>query len=490
MDRRTVLRAGAGAGLAAGLWAPAGRAAAAAGSEGRDWGGLKRLLGGRLYFPGDPRFAPLNMPANHLYSHRVPAAIACPRSHEEVLATVEWAGRHAIGVVPRGGGHSYAGYSTSDGGLLVHLGGMRDVTVNGTTLTAGAGARELDVYAALKDTGLLLPGGRCPEVGVGGLVLGGGIGPATRAYGLTCDSLTGTTVVTGDAYTARCDENSNSELFWACRGGAGGNFGINTSFTFTLHPVRTATAWYDLSWAWKDAAPALKRLAELIAEPRYRKSLTCQFGLRTAGERRVHAQGLCFGSERSEHPEQTLRTLITRLRPRRSATGTAGIWECMRRFHETPPGDPYAAGSIVAGKDLGASVVDELVDSLGSWKAASPDSRAAVSFFAMGGADTALRPADTAYVHRDATFIVDLAAHWSDADPAPVPDANRLQLQALHRSLSRHLGTDAYQNFPDPGLRNWQTAYYGGNYARLQTVKRTVDPARLFTYPQGIAPTP
>ncbi|MEU8551967.1 FAD-binding oxidoreductase [Streptomyces roseoverticillatus] len=487
MDRRTVLRAGAGAGagLAAGLWAPAGWATAAArpvARKDRDWAGLKQLLRGRLYFPGDPQFAALNLPANHLYSHRLPAAIACPRSHEDVLATVEWAGRNVISVVPRSGGHSYAGYSTSDGGLLVHLGGMRDVTVKGTTLTVGAGARDLDVHTALKDTGLLLPGGRCPDVGVSGLVLGGGIGLTTRSHGLTCDSLTGTTVVTGDAYTARCDENSNAELFWACRGGAGGNFGINTSFTFDLHPVRKATAWFDLSWDRKDAAPALKRLAELIADPRHRKNLTCQFGLRTAGGARVYAQGLFFG------PERTLRQLVTLLRPGRSAIGTAGIRECVHRFYETSPGAPYVSSSIVAGQDLGAAVADELVDALGSWKQASPASRATVSFFAMGGADTALRPTDTAYVHRDATFVVDLAAYWSDTDPAPVSDAGRQQLRALYRGLSRTLGTDAYQNFPDPGLKNWQTAYYGKNYARLQTVKKTVDPGRLFGYPQGIAP--
>ncbi|WP_449476789.1 FAD-dependent oxidoreductase [Streptomyces abikoensis] len=487
MDRRTVLRAGAGAGLAAGLWGSAGRATAAArpvALKDRDWAGLKQLLGGRLYFPGDPGFAALNLPANHLYSHRLPAAIACPRSHEDVLGTVEWAGRNAIGVVPRSGGHSYAGYSTSDGGLLVHLGGMRDVTVKGTTLTAGAGARLLDVHAALQGTDLLLPGGYCPDIGVSGLVLGGGIGPATRSHGLTCDSLTATTVVTGDAYTARCHENSNADLFWACRGGAGGNFGINTSFTFDLHRVPKATAWFDLSWDWKDAAPALKRLAELIADPRHRKDLTCRFGLRTSGERRVCAQGLFFGSE------ETLRKLVALLRPRRSRTGTAGIRECMHRLHETSSGDPYVSSSIVSGQELGASVADELVDSLSNWKPASPASRATVTFFAMGGADTALRPADTAYVHRDAAFVVDLAAYWADTDPTPVSDGNRLRLRALYRVLSKSLGTDAYQNFPDPGLTNWQSAYYGKNYAKLQTVKRTVDPARLFSYPQGIVPAP
>ncbi|MFH8785958.1 FAD-binding oxidoreductase [Streptomyces roseoverticillatus] len=488
MDRRTVLRAGAGAGLAAGLWAPAGRATAAArpaAPKDPDWGALKKALGGRLFRPGDPGFWPLNLPSNHLYANRIPAGIAYPRTAGEVTATVLWAAANKVSPVPRSGGHNYAGYSTTNGGLLVHLGGMRKVTRNGTTVTVEAGARNADVYAALKDTDLLLPGGRCPDVGVSGLVLGGGIGLATRAYGLSCDSLTDTTVVTGEGYTARCNDNSNAELFWACRGGAGGNFGINTSFTFDLHRVRQATAWYDLSWDWKDAAPALKRLAELIADPRYRKNLTCQFGLRTSGETRVYAQGLFFGSE------QTLRKLVTLLRPGRSLTGAAGIWECMHRFYETSSGDPYLSSSIVAGQDLGAPLVDELVDSLGSWKSASPASRATVSFFAMGGEDTALRPADTAYVHRDATFIVDLATYWSDTDPSWVADANRHRLQGLYRVLSKTLGTDAYQNFPDPGLSNWQTAYYGrDNYKKLQRVKRTVDPDRLFTYPQGIVPTP
>ncbi|WP_424889896.1 FAD-binding oxidoreductase [Streptomyces sp. XH2] len=482
MDRRTVLRAGAGAGLAAGLWAPVGQAAAA--RKDADWAGLKKLLGGRLFRPGDRQFWPLNLPANPFYADRVPGGIAYPQTPDDVATAVNWAGENGVKVVPRSGGHNYAGYSTTDGGLLVHLGGMRDVKVNGTTLTVGAGARNADVYAALKDTDLLLPGGRCPDVGVSGLVLGGGIGLATRNLGLTCDSLTGTTAVLADGYTATCHENSNSELFWACRGGAGGNFGINTSYTFRLHRVQGVVT-YDLSWDWKDAKSALKALAGLIAESRHRKTLACQFGLRTSGNARVYAQGLYFG------PQETLMSLIGRLpRPKSRAVKRAGVWEGMSRFYETSSGDPYASGSIVAKQNLATPVIEQLVDAFSGWKSVTPASRATVSFFAMGGADTALRPTDTAYVHRDATFIVDLATYWSDGDPDQAAAGNKQALQRLYGMLSAPLGTGAYQNFPDPDLQGWQAAYYGRNYAGLQRVKRTVDPDRLFTYPQGIVPAP
>ena len=148
---------------------------------------------------------------------------------------------HDLPIAARSGGHSYAGYSTGTG-LVCDVTAMHRVTVNGAagTATVGAGARLIDLYAALAPHGVCVPGGSCPTVGIAGLTLGGGQGVVGRRFGLTCDVLTSLQVVTAAGDLLTCDANEHADLYWACRGGGGGNFGVATSFTFatqiTLSP--------------------------------------------------------------------------------------------------------------------------------------------------------------------------------------------------------------------------------------------------------------
>ncbi len=127
--------------------------------------------------------------------------------------------------------------------------------MSGTTATVGAGTRLIDFYHGLAAKGRAVPGGSCPTVGIAGLTLGGGIGVTARAYGLTCDSLESLQIVTanGAVLTATASPGQYSDLFWACQGGGGGNFGVVTSFTF-----RTAAGpepvLFSLSWPWSQAA--------------------------------------------------------------------------------------------------------------------------------------------------------------------------------------------------------------------------------------------
>ena len=136
-------------------------------------------------------------------------------------------------IAARSGGHSYAGYSTPDKGLVVDLGKLNTITVNPDgTADIGAGCRLADVYATLGGQGVCIPGGSCPSVGIGGLTLGGGIGVLTRLHGLTCDNLIEADIVTADGTLQTVNADNNPDLFWGLRGGGGGNFGIVTRFKF------------------------------------------------------------------------------------------------------------------------------------------------------------------------------------------------------------------------------------------------------------------
>lgn len=187
--------------------------------------------------PGDAGYEAARHGYFTLYDHH-PAAIAGCVSEADVQACVDFASQHDIPVAARSGGHSYVGYSTVDGGLVVDVGRLDGIRVlDHGRAVVGAGARLGPVYQALGSAGRALAAGMCPTVGVVGLTLGGGVGVLGRKLGLTCDQLESARVVTADGVARTVSAHQHADLFWALRGGGGGSFVIVTSFTF-----RTAEA--------------------------------------------------------------------------------------------------------------------------------------------------------------------------------------------------------------------------------------------------------
>ena len=171
------------------------------------------------------------------------------------------------------GGHSYAGYSSCPG-LVIDVSPLNAISVAGaagasgrTPVTVGAGSKLIDVYSDLAAQGLLLPGGSCPTVGIAGLALGGGVGVFSRAYGLTCDQTASVEMVTADGVLRRCDPTQIEDLYWACRGGGGGNFGVVTSFGFSAQPIPEAITLFTLEWPWEVADSVLD--AWITGSPRH-----------------------------------------------------------------------------------------------------------------------------------------------------------------------------------------------------------------------------
>src|ERR1700733_323807 len=232
------------------------RASAASGPpNSADWKALARDLSGPLIRPGEAGYTTAKELFDPRFDSLRPAGVAYCRTPHDVATSLAFVRKYGIPVAARCGGHSYAGWSSTSG-LIIDVTRMAGVQVDGSTATVGAGTRPIDFYSGLAAQGRAVPGGSCPTVGISGLTLGGGVGVVARAYGLTCDNLQSVQLVTADGTIRTCDPSENSDLFWACRGGGGGNFGVATSFTFGTHPAGDIVVFF-LYWPWAQAEQVL-----------------------------------------------------------------------------------------------------------------------------------------------------------------------------------------------------------------------------------------
>ncbi|WP_185922063.1 FAD-binding oxidoreductase, partial [Streptomyces sp. WAC06614] len=239
LTRRRVLAGATGAALA-----PLGAATAAA-ARTADLAALRRDLDGPVVLPGDPDYPEARRLYQPRYDAVAPGAVAYPAHERDVAVCLAFARRTGVPVVPRGGGHSYAGFSTGTG-LVIDVGALATVTADGDgTARVGAGARLGEVNAALAARGVAVPTGLCPSVGIAGLTLGGGLGVSSRAYGTTSDRLTGIRLVTPDGTIRDVDATQDPELFWALRGGGHSYAGFSTGTGLVIDVGALATVTAD-----------------------------------------------------------------------------------------------------------------------------------------------------------------------------------------------------------------------------------------------------
>jgi FAD/FMN-containing dehydrogenase len=417
---------------------------------------------------------------------------------EDVERTVRWAHKHSIRIAPRSGGHSYGGYSTSSG-VIVDVSRINKVTLDARRRAAiGAGTRLIDVYDELWQHGVTVPAGTCPTVGIAGLALGGGIGFAARKFGLTCDNLVEATVVTAAGRAVVCNAREHADLYWACRGGGGGNFGIVTRLVFRTHPVdRVAT--YTIQWPWADARRALQAWQSWA--PHTPDGLFSVLNLNAAGggAPQITSAGQFFGTR--DQLESLIRPLVNAGTPTRVSVTSRTYMEAVRLWsgcsgtvaqcHLQPQGQlgrsNFKGKSDYGNRPLTARGITTLIGQIEARAAGGPGS-GIVLLDSSGGAINRIRKGATAFVHRDGLFSLQYLAYWDASAGPAVAAANLSFLRRFRSAMHPYVSGFAYQNYIDPELANWRHAYYGSNFTRLVSVKRRYDPRNVFRFRQSIPP--
>ncbi|MFC4853330.1 FAD-binding oxidoreductase [Actinophytocola glycyrrhizae] len=436
-----------------------------------DWKALRAQLPGGLDLPGDSGYPVASRSYNPLFDNRRPAAVAHCTSVADVQRCVAVARAARMPIAARSGGHSYAGYSTPDKGLVLDLRPMAAVQAGGDQAVVGAGARLMEVYSALAGAGRALPAGSCPTVGVSGLTLGGGIGVTTRKYGLTCDKLVAAQVVTADGEQQTVD---GGDLLWALKGGGGGNFGIVTSFTFATDPAPGITV-FSLDYPAAATTDVVGAWQEWIAGQPDEMWSNCIVSAGSPPTCRV--SGALVGDE--ARAKDLLRTM-----PRASSlliTGM-GYLDAMRYFAGCTQGDiarckPESEGGQVGRVSFTASsrILDTAVDPAALVDLLNGRDRLDVLLDGLGGAVSRIAQGDTAFPHRDALATAQIYSTGDAQDVAEVRDG-----------LGQLAGPHGYVNYIDPGMPDWATAYYGGNLPRLRKVAATYDPDKVFAFAQSV----
>jgi FAD/FMN-containing dehydrogenase len=466
-----------------------------------EWAVLRAAIDGRLVLPDSSDYGVVRKPEMVRFHNVLPEAVVLCRSAADVSATIAFARQHRMQTTTRGGGHSVAGRSSTEG-VVIDVTPMNAVEVVDGVATVGAGVRLGTLYDALEPLGITIPAGSSHSVGIAGLTLGGGLGILGRKYGLTCDHLLRAEVVLADGHVIECDEHENEDLFWALRGAGCGNFGVVTTLVFRTVPAPPATI-FHLVWPFTHASQLIQAWQDWAPAGPDELDATLRLSASGDGDRPplVDLFGAVVGSDADA--TELLHELIAgagadpasaslRHVPYREAkryldgVGPADDWP-----EVAPPPPPSQANHLFTKSEflrrpLPRETIAALVENLPRRLAGGQSCE--VTFTPWAGAYNRVRPDATAFVHREELFLVQ---HLLIVDP----DVEATSGGSLQHWVTRSWALvhpwasgGVYPNFPDPDLQDWAHAYYGENHDRLLRVKAKYDPDGFFRFHQSLAP--
>ena len=441
---------------------------------------LRAQLRGEVILPGDTAYEAARPLWNGMVDKR-PAVIARCTDAADVAEAIRYARRAGLVIAVRGGGHSIAGVSSCDGGLVIDLSAMQRVTVDLVRRTAHAEPGVLigTFDAATQAHGLATTMGVNADTGIAGLTLGGGLGRLGRKHGLACDNLLSAELVLADGRKIRASVEENADLFWGVRGG-GGNFGVATSLEYRLHPLGPTVLGGMLVWDWTRAGEAMRHYAAFCAAaPDEVDALGIL--LTSPDGAPVFAVSACFAGP-VEAGERALRPLRQGgPLPAQDAVAPMAYTALQSSADPIfPRGRRYYWKSHFL-QELRSAAIDRMLEAFE--RVSSPMS--VVGLQQAGGA-IARVPADvTAYGNRDAAFDCIPISIWED----PALDAANIAWSRDFWEAIRPFATGGVyvNNLGDEGEERIRAAY-GKNYARLAALKAKYDPDNVFQLNQNIRP--
>ncbi len=438
---------------------------------------LRRDFGGDIIEPGGAEYESASRSV--LASGR-PALVLRPKTVGDVQASIRFAAGAGLLLSVRGGGHSFAGFGTNDGGVVIDLSGLANVEITDKErhlVRIGGGATWGQVAAALAPHGLAISSGDTKSVGVGGLTLAGGIGWKVRKYGLALDSVAAAEVVTASGEVVSASAAENPELFWAIRGG-GGNFGIVTAFEFVAHPT-TDVFHGKIAFPAAEAGTVLQGWADYLRTASEELTSVVDFANPFAGgaDAPVGVYVVFDGDDPKAaaqviDPIRRLGTVID------DDIALEPYADTLADGAAPPPGLQFVTRSAFVDQESVPEVVQILAEVRASEQ--SPF----VTVRSVGGAVSRVPDDATAYAHRQA----ELMFVTTTAGPQPAIEAARPALETIWARLAPHVN-GAYANFLAAATEEDVAAIYPTRtHRRLAAVKRRYDPGNLFASNHNVRP--
>jgi FAD/FMN-containing dehydrogenase len=436
---------------------------------------LAASLHGRLYLQADAGYEAAKRVWNGMFDHKQPAMVVQCGNTQDVVNAVGFARERRLLLSVKGGGHSFPGKSTSDGGMMIDLSRMHAVSVDPVARTAivGGGALLGHVDTATMAHDLLTTTGTVSHTGVGGFTLGGGMGRTDRVMGLAIDNLLAATVVTAAGDVVRASEEENADLLWGLRGG-GGNFGVVTEFEYRLHPFNPTVLAGDLIYAID--RESLELYAEMLANapdeaniepflmPDGNGNMICVVGVTWIGD---HAAGEKALAPMLGHPG-----LIGGELGPKSYQVIQAQWDSLMAHGAQ---NYLKSGYLM---DLTPEAVEIIVEFANRGDTAS-------FFQHLGGATARVAPDATAFAHRNVG--VNFGIGYTSSDPAQ-NEAGIAAVREFYTALEPHMA-GFYANLHEEESVEKTWGNYGPNYPRLVELKNSYDPMNLFRLNANIRPS-
>jgi FAD/FMN-containing dehydrogenase len=420
---------------------------------------------------------------------RFPALISRCAGVADVIAALRFARRTGVDVAVRGGGHSFPGHSTCDGGVLIDLGPMKGVRVDPEARTARVQAGVLwgELDRETQAFGLGTTGGIVTHTGVAGLTLGGGIGWLHRKFGLTIDQLLSVDLVTAEGDLVKASADENPDLFWGVRGG-GGNFGIVTEFEFRLHPVGPIVVAGPILWPIEKSPAVLRFYRDWIAEAPdelmtivvHRKAPPLPFVPAEWHGKLVVGVACCYAGP-VEDGERVVKPL--------KAFGSPVVDACEPKSyvqHQAmfDPSFPHGWWYYIRSCDV-ADLTDDVIDITVEYAQQIRSPLGAFPIWQLGGAVARVGDDETAFNGRQAGYTFNVTAITDSADGF---GEERDWARRFWTALEPH-HTSVYVNFlMEEGEERVREAYGAEKYDRLKALKRRYDPDNVFRLNQNIPP--
>lgn len=448
---------------------------------------LRSSFAGDVLRPQDAEFAAARGIWNALVQ-RAPALILRCADVSDVQRAVRACVAAGALTAVRCGGHSLAGFSSCDGGVVIDLTRLRQVSVDaGRRRARAAGGCLLGtIDTATQAAGLAFPAGVVSHTGASGLILGGGTGWLTRLCGLSCDNVEAFTLVAADGSILRASDAENPDLYWALRGG-GGNFGVVTEFELRLHPISSLL----LAGGWSHGDDALRVLRfwhEFM--PEAPDQLKWNVGIMRApdaaqvpadlrGRPAVNHGIAWFGDE--DEGRAWLREIFAAAQPAASSTQRMSFLALQTMADsEFPHGARYYTKSGYF-RTLDDEIVAHMLASLDT----VPSTKNQIELAYLGGAAARVGASETAFGDRSAPFITNLLGHWTDA---AADAANVGWVRSLFESLRPRMTPGVYVNFMSGDEADRVPEAYSARWERLLAIKQRYDPQNFFRLNQNIRP--